>query len=312
MTMNDMDEVKDVVDVEAARRGIRDQDPRVRCDAAVALGSAWIAGVDGLPYTGALLEELARADVSHPGVADAFYDTVNLDIAGESWRDFPPWMLRVLEARRDHRQLDTPVRCNDLEFHAHEVFDHDAATLQSLLAWGYVNTVEMALTHFAISPHDAKSLMTALYREHGQDRWGTALALHYATLLEPVTASWPTVKLDAIDAVMHTCDYAQPPVWTATWIFPQPPAPISALPIDDPAALVGLLVQAGVFVGDQEAVLDHARFERIIPVPTLLTGGDERHTYAPRPDIALDVILDARAGTVIAVRLIRARRHRAP
>lgn len=175
---------------------------------------------------------------------------------GDFRRDFKPWILRVLKARRENRELDTPGPGNDLEFHAHEVFDKDGPALEALLEWGYVEVVSLALDHLAVPPWQAISLMTALWSKHGQAWCGPALAVHFGELLEPVIASWPKLKLGAIAAVMHASDYAYRRLWTATWIFPQPPAPVSALPVHDPAALVRLLAAAGVAIGEPEAVLD--------------------------------------------------------
>lgn len=301
-----MTKTDDAVDVGACLQALCDPDPQARCDAAVALGGAWIAAADGLPENEALLDALARADAAHPGVADAFYETVKFDLGsrGDFRRDFKPWMLRVLKARRENRELDTPVPGNDLEFHAHEAFDNDGPALESLLGWGYVDVVSLALDHLAVPPRHAIALLTALSNEHGQAWCGPALALHFGELLKPVIASWPKLKLGPVAAVMHASDYAYRRLWTATWIFPQPPAPLSALPVHDPAALVRLLATAGVTIGDQEAVLDHAQIEHI-PVPKF--SGSERRRYAPRPDLVLDVVIAKTPGTVNALRLLRAR-----
>lgn len=301
-----MTATNDAMDVAAALRTLSAPDPQARCDAAVALGEAWIASVEGLPDNEALLDELARADAAHPGVADAFYETVkfNLGWHGDFGRDFKPWMLGVLKARRENRELDTPVPGNDLEFHAHEVFDSDGLALASLLEWGYVEVVSLALDHLALPPRHAIPLMTALFNDHGQAWCGPALALHFGELLEPVIASWPKMKLGTINVVTHASDYAYRRLWTATWIFPRPPAPASALPLHDPAALVRLLAAAGVPIGEQEAVLDHAQIDHI-PVPKF--SGSERHRYAPRPDLVLDVVIAKTPSTLNALRLVRAR-----
>lgn len=296
----------DAMDVAAALVALSDPDPQARCDAAVAVGNAWIAAAEGLPDNDALLDELARADLAHPGVADAFYETVKFDLGwrGDFRRDFKPWMLRVLKARCEHRELDTPVPGNDLEFHAHEAFDTDGLALASLLDWGYVEVVSWALEHLALPPRHAISLMTALFNDHGQAWCGPALALHFGELLAPMIASWPKMKLGAINAIMHASDYAYRRLWTATWVFPQPPAPVSALPVHDPAALVRLLAKAGVPIGEQEAVLDHKQIDHI-PVPKF--SGSVHHRYAPRPDLMLDVVIEKTPSTVNALRLVRAR-----
>lgn len=301
-----MIESDDATEVAAALVAIGDPDPQVRGDAAVALGKAWIASVDGLPDNEALLDALAQADAAHHGIADAFYETVKFDLGwrGDFRREFKPWMLRVLQARRDDRELDTPVPGNDLEFHAHEAFDSDGLALESLLEWGYVDVVGLALDHLAVPPRHAIPLMTALYSDHGQAWCGLALALHFGELLPPVIASWPKLKLGPIAARMHASDYAYRRLWTATWIFPQPPAPLSALPVSDPAALVRLIAAAGVPIGEPEAVLDHAQIDHI-PVPKF--SGSERHRYAPRPDLVLDVVIEKTTRTVNALRVVRAR-----
>ena len=301
-----MSKTNDAVDVAASLLALSSPDPQARCDAAVALGGAWIAAAAGLPENQALLEALARADAAHPGVADAFYETVKFDLGGRGdfRHEFKPWMLRVLKERRENRELDTPVPGNDLEFHAHEVFDSDGPALEDLLKWGYVDVVSLALDHLAVSPRYASSLLTTLWSKHGQTWCGPALAIHFGELLEPMIASWPKLKLGAVSAVMHASDYAYRRLWTATWIFPQPPAPVAALPAQDPAALVRLLAKAGVTIGEPEAVLDHAQIEHI-PVPKF--SGSERHRYAPRPDLVLDVVIAKTAGTVNALRLVRAR-----
>lgn len=301
-----MSETSDVIDVAAALIALGDDDAQARCDAAVALGNAWLASDDRVLDNEALLEALAVADVAHPGVADAFYATVQFDVGwrADFRREFKPWILRVLETRREDRELDTPVPGNDLEFHAHEAFDNDGLALESLLDWGYVDVVSMALDHLAVPPRHAIPLLTTLYIAHAQPWCGLALALHFAELLEPVIATWPKLRLGSVETVTHTIDYAARRLWTATWIFPQPPAPVSALPVHDPAALMRLLAEAGVPIGEQEAVLDHAQIDHI-PVPQFT--GSERSRYAPRPDLVLDVIIEKTPRTVNAIRLVRAR-----
>lgn len=69
------------------------------------------------------------------------------------------------------------------------------------------------------------------------------------------------MKLGTVQVVTHASDYAYRRLWTATWIFPQPAAPLSALPVNDPAALLRLLAESGVPIGEQEAVLDHAQID---------------------------------------------------
>ena len=71
-----------------------------------------------------------------------------------------------------------------------------------------------------------------------------------------------------------------------------------------PASSARLLAAAGVTIGEQEALLDHAQIEHI-PVPKF--SGSERRRYAPRPDLVLDVVIAKTPGTVNALRLLRAR-----
>ncbi|HEU0036393.1 MAG TPA: hypothetical protein VFQ53_37530 [Kofleriaceae bacterium] len=126
----------------------------------------------------ALLQVLADPDALHPGVAHAFWATVQYQ-PSPLWDDavydahVRPW----LEARRERRDALSPVPGNNLEFYAHEVFDGDAIALGRLLDWGYEFTVEMALDHGAVSDADVRRLRKRLYARSPSLRRARGLAV---------------------------------------------------------------------------------------------------------------------------------------
>lgn len=201
-------------------------DPAVRSASAVRIAQLHMNPAVGLPEIVALLDALAVADAVHPGIADAFWTSITYRPSAV-WDDeiyeahARPWILRVLEARRDRRELSTPVPGNDLEFYAHEVFDQDAAALGRLLDWGYESTVTMALDH-GVLPDDAmRALLERLYAQAPSVMRARWLAVSYA-VLEPEIANGRTAVLaDDVTAPLLEEVWGND-LWTVRWIFVPP------------------------------------------------------------------------------------------
>jgi hypothetical protein len=98
---------------DALLRLLRHERPAVRAAAAVRIGELMRAPGVGLPPTAALMAELAQRDAEHPGVADAFWNTVAHDFfpceTEFDWDRVKAWMLDVLHARRGRREQLSPV-----------------------------------------------------------------------------------------------------------------------------------------------------------------------------------------------------------
>jgi hypothetical protein len=295
--------------VGALLAALGDDDPTARSEAAVALGVLWKSGGDGLPPTPELMAELARRDGAKPGVADAFWATMLYAFMASDdfdWSAVKRWMLDVLGERRYRRLPLSPVPGNDLEFHAHEVFDDDFDALTTLLGWGYTDVVELALDHRGSLNRDHTiTLLTALH-EKGRTRCGEALAVSFGVLIDAVVSSWPTIILRGVSMQMLTVDYGHDRLWTVHHLLPHP-SPWT-FPFDGPASLMESLSEAGVPVAEEDAELDVSRIQHIVfpDVP-----GTTRRSYHPRRDFALDVATVDQNGTIAALRIVRARARKA-
>lgn len=105
-----------------------------------------------------------EADRSSPGVADRFWGEVQFDCP--VYEQASRWMLDVLRQRGPLEVLNLP--CNDLEFHVHEAWDHDAAVLRELWKLGFHSSVGAALDHGAL-PADDDRLLREEIAALGQD-----------------------------------------------------------------------------------------------------------------------------------------------
>jgi len=284
--------VTDVTDLsfEAALAQLRDEDPAARSAAAVRLAEMWRDDAPGVPSLEALLAVLAEHDRVHPGIADAFWTTVVYAFYGER-SAVRRWMLSVLEARREKREL-SPVPGNDLEFYAHEEFDDDAGALRKLLDWGYVELVELALDHRALGREDMIALLSAVGALPAGRAAAQALALGYGVLVASEVGAWPErTTVDGARVRLLARDYGSQ--WRVTWFFPWP----APWPLGDDACL-SLLDAA-----PEGPALDPALFTHI-PFPAV--PGVRERTFSPRSDTEVRVAVDAE-GRVIVIRVVRSR-----
>jgi len=281
--------------------------PEVRAAAAIGLGECWKNNDPKLPSGPELMAELARRDAENPGIADAFWATIYYELRCDG--DFDsvsakPWILQILSARRARLRPLSPVPGNDLEFYAHEMFDSDFAALATLLSWGYVHVVELALDHRALEREHSVTLLNALYAQYARAEHGEWLAVEYGVVHPSAAARWPALNLGASSLWrVLTRSYGYYRQWTAHWLFPEHPG--SALAIADPACIVPLLLDAGLPITEDEAAIDSSKIGHI-PFPELPTTA--RRTLLPRRDLVLDLAVDDRTQGIAALRLVRARR----
>ena len=260
----------------------------------------------GLAELGTLLDVLAAADVLHPGVADAFYGTFiygKITVLDDDDRSrVRAWVLRVLLARAGKRALDTPVPGNNLEFHAHELFDGDSAALGELLAHGYDDIVMQSLDHEVLGRTDAIALLRTLYARDGDAHLARWLTLGYGETISELVARWPELALPGgIRARYESVDYATRRLWTVFHVVPEPSD--ARLPPDDDALFAALV--NGLPLGVPEAVLDAAAI-RHIGLPKL--EATSLRELRPREDLQIVMLQHPSTCALQHVRVVRARR----
>ena len=237
-------------------RRLRDEDAHERAVAAVGVSAA--LGEEGAPPLVAILDELAKSDAAHPGVADSFYGAWLYgarNFASDAEQDaVKHWLLRVLGARAPGVLRTAPhaVEGNDLEFYAHELFEADPGALTTLLGWGYVDVVTAALDHCALRPSEWIPLVEAAYGRTRERSLLVSLATQHGVLHDDLLRASPSLVLpDGQKAVVLGSENAR--FWEARWIFPPRPA---KLDFTEPRELFASLLATGMSLGSSDAPFD--------------------------------------------------------
>ena len=278
-------------------------EPTVRAAAAVAIGELWKRDCSALPTCPELLDELARCDAKHPGVADAFLATV---VHAFGQRELvAPWALRVLEARRAAKPEGAPVSGDAVTFHVHEWFAADARALGSLLSWGYDGLVKMALDHAALSRDDDVALLERLCTEYGHSDVATALVTRYGIWRPEVLSKCAETDVNYVPATVLARAYGARSQWAVRWIFfRQAPFPLPRSR-EDGATMLGRLRANALLPGDVEGEIVRPEIAHI-PFPTIV--GATRRSFTPRRDVALNLAVRAPTNEVLALRVVRAKK----